>query len=214
MESENEMVVLKISFFCLSQHSVTSNWEPPWCGCWEQNRGPLEKQQVLSTTKPSLQPQTFILNCNIVWRKSNLVITLWGTTCFLYLNIVSFSKFGRISDLISLNRFSVLFRFIFLPSYVCLALIMSQNFWLLQSGLFFSLDVCMHCFFNPVLHSWDSPLSVLSFACPESLLSLFFPLPDHTCCQCHSVCFYLIHLFLFQLLFSIWWFGFVWFLGE
>jgi hypothetical protein len=39
-------------------------------------------------------------------------------------------------------------------------------------------------------------------------------LPDHTCCQCHSVCFYLIHLFLFQLLFSIWWFGFVWFLGE
>jgi hypothetical protein len=27
------------------------------CGCWELNPVPLEEQPVLSTTKPSLQPQ-------------------------------------------------------------------------------------------------------------------------------------------------------------
>ena len=35
---------------------VIAGHEPP-CGRWELNLGPLEKQPVLLTTKPSLQPQ-------------------------------------------------------------------------------------------------------------------------------------------------------------
>ena len=34
---------------------ITDGCEPP-CGCWELNSGPLEKQLVLLTAKPSLQP--------------------------------------------------------------------------------------------------------------------------------------------------------------
>lgn len=30
------------------------------CGCWEQNLGPLERQPVLSTAKPLLQPLVFL----------------------------------------------------------------------------------------------------------------------------------------------------------
>ena len=34
---------------------VTGGCEPQ-CGCWELNSGPLEEQEMLSTTEPSLQP--------------------------------------------------------------------------------------------------------------------------------------------------------------
>jgi len=36
--------------------SITDGYEAP-CGCWELNSGPLEKQSVLLTIKPSLQPR-------------------------------------------------------------------------------------------------------------------------------------------------------------
>jgi hypothetical protein len=35
---------------------ITDGCEPP-CGCWDLNSGPLEKQSVLLTAEPSLQPQ-------------------------------------------------------------------------------------------------------------------------------------------------------------
>lgn len=34
-------------------------WYDPLCGCWEPNPDPLEEQQVLSTTQPSLQAPSF-----------------------------------------------------------------------------------------------------------------------------------------------------------
>jgi hypothetical protein len=38
---------------------ITDDCKPP-CGCWELNSGPLEKQSVLLTTEPSLQPHVNI----------------------------------------------------------------------------------------------------------------------------------------------------------
>ena len=35
---------------------ITDGCEPPSCGCWELNSGPLEEQAMLLTTEPSLQP--------------------------------------------------------------------------------------------------------------------------------------------------------------
>jgi hypothetical protein len=37
---------------------ITDGCEPP-CGCWDLNSGPSEKQSVLLTTEPSLQPFFF-----------------------------------------------------------------------------------------------------------------------------------------------------------
>jgi hypothetical protein len=44
---------------------VTDGCEPP-CGCWDLNSGPLEKQSVLLTAKPSLQPprSPFLQSCS------------------------------------------------------------------------------------------------------------------------------------------------------
>ena len=39
---------------------VTDSCEQP-CGCWELNLGPLEEQEMLLTTEPSLQTQNLIL---------------------------------------------------------------------------------------------------------------------------------------------------------
>jgi hypothetical protein len=39
---------------------IIDGYEPP-CGCWELNLGPLEKQPVLLTSEPSLQPTTVFL---------------------------------------------------------------------------------------------------------------------------------------------------------
>ena len=54
---------------------ITDDCESP-CGCWELNSGPLEKQAMLLTTEPSLQPQliksfkiTFIYLCGYTHRK-------------------------------------------------------------------------------------------------------------------------------------------------
>jgi hypothetical protein len=39
------------------QLELTGGHEPP-CGCWELSLRPLQEQQVLLTTQPSLQPRT------------------------------------------------------------------------------------------------------------------------------------------------------------
>jgi hypothetical protein len=39
---------------------VTDGCEPPPCGCWDLNSGPLEEQSVLLTTEPSHQPNFII----------------------------------------------------------------------------------------------------------------------------------------------------------
>jgi hypothetical protein len=43
--------------------------EPP-CGCWELNSGPLEKQSVLLTAEPSLQPNHLVFKVNVSSPKS------------------------------------------------------------------------------------------------------------------------------------------------
>ncbi|CAO2600118.1 hypothetical protein LEMLEM_LOCUS10171 [Lemmus lemmus] len=40
---------------------ITDGCEPP-CGCRELNPGPPEEQAMLSTTEPSLQPPSYVLN--------------------------------------------------------------------------------------------------------------------------------------------------------
>lgn len=40
----------------LPRARVTGSCEPPYCGFWELNVDPLEKQEVLFTTEPSHHP--------------------------------------------------------------------------------------------------------------------------------------------------------------
>ena len=42
-----------------SKDPITDGCEPP-CGCWEWNSGPLEKQSVLLTAEPFLQPRLLV----------------------------------------------------------------------------------------------------------------------------------------------------------
>ena len=58
------MYVSTLSYQKRASDSITDGCEPP-CGCWELNSGPLEKQSVLLTTEPSLQPLTNAYKDNI-----------------------------------------------------------------------------------------------------------------------------------------------------
>ena len=48
------------------QNWILSSCEPS-SGCWKLNPGPLQEQQVLQTTKPSLQPQVLLLLVQSNW---------------------------------------------------------------------------------------------------------------------------------------------------
>jgi hypothetical protein len=62
------LFVLCMCVYCISIQThqkkaldtITDGCKPP-CGCWGLNSRPLEKQPVLLTSKPSLQPQNKIL---------------------------------------------------------------------------------------------------------------------------------------------------------
>ena len=61
---------VRVHCSCLQTHPkrasdpITDGCEPP-CGCWELNSGPLEKQSVLLTTEPPLQPISMFLNVTV-----------------------------------------------------------------------------------------------------------------------------------------------------
>jgi hypothetical protein len=58
---------------------ILDGCEPPF-GCWELNSGPQEKQPVLLTSEPSLQPLISVF-------KSNLASTLFSNVALLPLKL-------------------------------------------------------------------------------------------------------------------------------